>query len=106
MKKLLKLCLPALILLGLYSILSKSNYILSGIYFLFPLTFIVQSLIIKNNIKELLVGLFVSSVAFIVPINMFYSMGSCVELLIFYILLALNIYFIKERISSKKTCKD
>ncbi len=55
--------------------------------------------------KELIIGFTLSSVAFIVPINLWYHMGSCIEFLVIYNILGIISYLIKNKVVHKnKRC--
>ncbi len=102
MKKLISTLLPGIVIL-LYAVFNtEGKNILEGIFLLFPLTFIVQGIICSDFIKELLIGFVISSLAFIIPINLLYNMGNCIDLLVFYNVLGVISYFVKKKIISKK----
>lgn len=58
--------------------------------------FILQGAIYSNFTKELFIGFVLSSIAFIVPINLWYHLGGCIELLVIYNILGIISYFIKN----------
>lgn len=73
--------------------------ILIGLFLLFPIIFIVQGLLYSDFKKELLIGFILSSIAFIIPVNLFYNMGNCIECLIIYNLLGVISYCLKNKIT-------
>lgn len=101
MKKILSIILPSLIIVSFMLLNRDGKGILLGIYLLFPITFIVQGLLHYNPKKDLALGFILSSLAFIIPINLFFKMGSCIELLLVYIILGFISFKIKERLFNK-----
>jgi len=102
MKKISTIVLPSLIILAYTCFNVEGKNILEGLFLLFPLTFIIQGAIYSDFKKKLLLGFILSSIAFIVPINLLYHMGSCIELLVIYNVLGIISFFVKKKISSKK----
>ena len=100
MKKVLKLLFPPAIILLLFILLQKSNYILTAIYVFFPLVFIIAALN-QKSIKSAALCLVLSSVAFIVPFNLWLSMGSGIDLLLIYVLLFSVSFIVKNKALSK-----
>ncbi|MEG1311620.1 MAG: hypothetical protein ACRCXA_00810 [Peptostreptococcaceae bacterium] len=97
MKKISSIILPSIIILTIAFLCRADKYILVGLFLLFPITFIIQGSIYSNFTKELIIGFVLSSIAFIVPINLWYHMGSCIEFLVIYNVLGIISYFIKNR---------
>lgn len=98
MKKILSIIVPSLIIF-IITFLSRDNKnILIGLFLLFPIIFVIQGAMYSNLKEELLVGLILSSISFIIPINLFYKMGSCIGFMIIYDLLGIASYFIKNKI--------
>ena len=93
--------IPPIIMLISVILLQGGKNILDGIYIGFPIIYIAQALLSKN-VRWLSLGLFLTSAAFIVPINLLYNMGNCIELLIAYIILALISYIAKRLIIKKR----
>lgn len=102
MKKISTIVLPSLIILAYTYFNVEGKNILAGLFLLFPLTFIIQGAIYSDLKKELLLGFILSSIAFMVPINLLYHMGSCIELLVIYNIFGIISFFVKKKISSKK----
>jgi len=75
--------------------------ILDGIYIVFPIMYILIGIICSYPIKELLICLILTSVAFIIPINIFFHMGSCLDCVLIYALLACISFGIKKLIQKK-----
>lgn len=98
MKKISSIILPSIIILSIAFLCRSDKYILVGLFLLFPITFIIQGGIYSNFSKELIIGFILSSIAFIVPINLWFHMSSCIELLVIYNILGIISYFIKNRL--------
>ena len=99
MKKVLSIILPSIIILAITLWGRGDKNILECIYLLYPIVFIVQGSMYSDLIKQLLIALVLSSIAFIVPINLWFNMGSCIELLIIYNILAIVSFLIKNKTS-------
>ena len=99
MKKILSIIMPSIIILAITLWGRGDKNILECIYLLYPIVFIVQGYMYSYLIKQLLVALVLSSIAFIVPINLWFNMGSCIELLIIYNILAIVSFLIKNKTS-------
>ena len=105
MKKILSIILPSVIILAIAWIGVANKYILVGLYLLFPIIFIIQGIMYSSLSKELIIGLILSSLGFIVPINLLYNMGSCIEFLVIYNILGIISNIIKNKIIHKnKVC--
>lgn len=95
MKKTFKIIFPSIIMFLLIYLMRGGKDILSGIYFIFPIIYIVIGLF-SDNIKELLISLILTSLLFIIPINYYFKMGSCFDCMIIYNILSLVSYIIKK----------
>ena len=103
MKKIISLILPSAIILLLFILLQKSNYILSAIYVFFPLVFIIAPLN-QKSIKSAALCLALTSLAFVVPFNLWFSMGNGIDLLLIYVVL-FDVSFIVKNKAFRKTKK-
>ena len=101
MKKISSIVLPSIIILAIAFLCRADKYILVGLFLLFPIIFMIQGGIYSNFTKELIIGFVLSSIAFIVPINLWYHMGNCIDLLVIYNILGIISYFIKNRMIYK-----
>ena len=99
MKKKLSIIMPSIIIFVITLWGRGDKNIIVGIYLLYPIIFIVQGYMYSYLIKQLLIGLVLSSIAFIVPINLWFNMGSCIDLLIIYNILAIVSFLIKNKTS-------
>ena len=88
MKKIIKIIFPSILMLFLIFLWRDGKDILNGIYIFFPIIYISNSLI-YSHIKELILSLILLSISFLIPINLWFHMGSCVGLVIFYSILSL-----------------
>lgn len=99
MKRLIKFLLPSIIIVS-FIYFFRDNSILTGLYLLFPIIFILQGIMSSNLKKDLLLGVFISSLAFIIPVNMWFSMGNCIIFMCSYVLIGLFSFYLKNRIIS------
>ena len=104
MKKIIKIIFPSILMLFLIFLWRDGKDILNGIYILFPIIYISNSLI-YSHIKELILSLILLAISFLIPINLWFHMGSCVGLLIFYSILSGISFFIKKLIENRKDSK-
>ena len=99
MKKLIsvvKIVLPALILLILAFALQGGKRILDGIYIIFPLIYVLQGVFLSRSKLQFVLGVLLSDVAFLIGVNLWYHMGSCIDLAVIYTVLGLIAYIIKN----------
>ncbi len=99
-KRILRVVLPAIFIALLVCAMQGGKNILDGIYIIFPVVYI--AIVLMNEKWDVLISLALTSLAFIIPINLLYNMGSCIDLLVIYNILALITYFIKTKIMKKK----
>ena len=100
MKKIIKLIIPSLLMIVSVYFLQSGKNILEGIYFGFPLMYILIG-IISKDIKELIITLVLTSLSFLIPVNMWYNMGNCIDLVVIYNLLSVISYIIKMKTKKK-----
>lgn len=99
MKNILKLIIPSiLVFLLVYLGKQSKDFILTDIYILIPIIYIIAGLISKNIKLDLIITLVLLSIAFLIPINMWFHMGRCLDLVIIYNILSIIGYFIKTKI--------
>ena len=99
MKKLLGIFAPVILMIISISLLRQNHDILFGIYIIFPLIYISIGM---SGFIELIVKLILTSAAFIIPINIWFHMGSCLELVFLYSFLAVVTYIVKQAVSKNK----
>lgn len=104
MKKIIKIIFPSILMLFLIFLWRDGKDILNGIYIFFPIIYISNSLI-YSHIKELILSLILLAISFLIPINLWFHMGSCVGLVIFYSILSGISFFIKKLIENRKDRK-
>ncbi|MBE6153898.1 MAG: hypothetical protein E7166_06725 [Firmicutes bacterium] len=98
MKKIIKVFFPSVIMLMLIFLWRDGKDILNGIYIAFPIIYIVLGIISSDIKSELLISLILISITFLIPINLMFNMGTCIELVIIYTILSCICYFIKRKI--------
>ena len=98
MKRIIKIILPSLLMLMLIFLWRDGKDILNGIYIAFPLMYIILGITSSDLKKELLVNLILLSIAFLIPINLMFNMGNCIDLVIIYTILSCISYFVKRKI--------
>lgn len=76
----------------------ESKYILLGIYILFPIIFTIQGIICPKAKKFMIIGFLLSSLAVILPISVWYNMGSIITPIIIYLLLGIVSFLISNKI--------
>ena len=97
----IKLILPALLILSLMYLLRGGKNILEGIYILFPVIFVLQGMFCSDSLIQATIGYSLTSSVFIVFVNLLYSMGSCVDLLIIYLALGIAACIVKMIVIKK-----
>lgn len=100
MKRSISLVLLSFIIL-FFTYFFRDNSILMGLYLLFPIVFIFQGIIYSNLKKDFLVGISLSSLAFFIPINIWFSMGNCIIFLLIYITMSLISFYFKNKFAHK-----
>ena len=100
MKRITKIIIPSMLMLLLIHIWRDGKDILNGLYIVFPLMYIIFGIISSNIKQELLISLILLSITFLIPINLWFNMGTCIDLVIIYNILSIFSYLIK-----KKVCK-
>lgn len=106
MKKVLKSVVPSVLMLVLVYIMRNEKDILVGLFFVFPVLFIAIGIICSDFVKEFLVSVLLTSLAFLIPINLCFNMGTCIELVLIYIVLSCAGYLIKNMINKITTLFD
>ena len=101
MKRIIKIIVPSVLMLLLIYLWRDGKDILNGIYIIFPLMYVLLGLICSNFEKELLFSLILLSISFLIPINLCFNMGNCIDLIIIYNVLSAISYLIKKKIKNK-----
>ena len=97
MKQITKIILPSVLMLFLIYLWRNGKDILNGIYIVFPLMYIILGLICSNK-KEILISSVLVSISFLIPINLWFRMGNCIDLVIIYNTLSSICYLIKIKL--------
>ena len=97
MKRIIKLIVPSVLMLLLIFLWRDGKDILNGIYIAFPLMYIVLGIISLDLKKELIISLILLSITFLIPINLWFNMGNCIDLVIIYNVLSFISYVIKRK---------
>ena len=98
MKIIMKIVIPSILMLLLIFLWKDGKDILNGLYVIFPLMYILLGIVCSNFKKELLISLILLSITFLIPINLWFHMGTCIDLVIIYNTLSVISYLIKRRI--------
>ncbi len=97
MKRILKTIIPSILMVILIYFMRNGKDILEGLYIIFPIMYIILGLICSDFKKELLISMILTSLAFIIPINLWFNMGTCIDCVLIYNILSLIIFFIKKK---------
>ena len=100
--KLMKISIPTLLMPVLIYFMRGGKAILEGLFLWFPLMYILIGVLCDDFLTELLIPMLLTSAAFLIPINLFFNMGSCVEWVALYIVLGGGSYLIKRLIQTKQ----
>lgn len=100
-KKILTIILPTVLMPVLIYFMRDGKDILDGLYFVFPIMYIVIGAISSSFVWELLPSAIFTSIAFLIPINLWFHMGSCIESALIYTLFACVSYMVKKLIEKK-----
>ena len=98
MKKIIKIISPSVLMLLLIILWRDGKDILNGLYVAFPIMYIILGIVCSDLKKELLISLILLSITFLIPINLWFHMGTCIDLVIIYNTLSVISYLIKRRI--------
>ncbi|MBQ6841239.1 MAG: hypothetical protein IJO63_03900 [Bacilli bacterium] len=98
MKRILKIIIPSMLMLLLIYLWRDGKDILNGIYIAFPIMYIALGIVSTDFKLELLISLIFLSISFLIPINMIFNMGNCIDLVIIYNILSFISYLIKKKI--------
>ncbi|MBQ7031951.1 MAG: hypothetical protein IJO32_03180 [Bacilli bacterium] len=101
MKKIFKIIIPSILMLLLIYLWRSGKDILTGIYIVFPIIYIMVGIICSESLVELIISLFLLSVSFLIPINLMFNMGNCIDLVIIYNVLSFLSLLLKKKIGKK-----
>ena len=97
MKKIIKIVIPCLTMFLLIYLWRDGKDILNGLYVAFPIMYIILGIVCSDLKKELLISLILLSIAFLIPINLWFHMGFCIDYVIIYCILSYISYLIKNK---------
>ena len=100
-KRALKTICPAVLMTLLIYLMRDGKDILEGLYFVFPATYVLIGLIHSNTKIEFFLCLLMTTTAFLIPINLWFRMGTCIDLAVIYNVVALVIYLIKKKLEKR-----
>lgn len=100
MKSILKTIIPSILMLLLIYLWRSGKDILTGIYIVFPIMYVLVGIICSKSKIELVSSLILLSISFLIPINLMFNMGTCMDLVIIYTILSCISYFIKIKIKN------
>ena len=98
MKKVLKVILPSILMIVLIYFMRGGKDILEGLYIVFPIIYIILGITNSNSKKEWIITIILISIAFLIPINIWFNMGSCIECVLVYSILSFICSIIKNKI--------
>ena len=93
--------IPSILMLVFIYLMRGGKDILEGLYIVFPLMYIGIGILSSSFFKEFIISILLTSIAFLIPINIFFNMGACFDLVLIYFILACSSYFIKKAIKNK-----
>ena len=97
MKKILKIVVPSILMLISIYLMRDGKAILNGLFLLFPIMYVITGIICTDLKKELLFSLLLTSVTFLIPVNLYFDIGgACIVWVLIYIALGCTVYFIKN----------
>ena len=101
MKRIIKIIVPSIIMILLIYLWRDGKDILNGLFIAFPLMYILLGIICIDFKKELLISLLLLSITFLIPINLWFHMGSCIEYVIIFSTLSCISYLIKKKVKKQ-----
>ena len=97
----IKILLPGLLILLLIFALRGGVDILAGLFIFFPILYILFGIVCSGQI-ELLLGIFLADLAFLLPVNFCFNMGTCIGYAVAYSFLCVIVFWIKRGIRKKR----
>ena len=94
MKNVIKVITPGILITILCYLLQGGKNILDGIYIIFPIIYVLIGILYKK--KEYIISLLLTSTLFLISVNIWFNMGTCIDLVIIYILISLISYKIRR----------
>lgn len=109
MKKVIMTVLPCLLILLLTFLMRDGKDILWGIYIIFPVIYILIGFVHTKLKWELVICLLLTSLSFLIPVNLLFNMGTCIELAVIYNALAAICFIVKNTVKKaiqKRHCSE
>ena len=100
--KVLKIFCPALLTAVLVYAMRGGKEILEGLYFVFPALYLFIGIIPFKSKADFFLCLFLTTTAFLIPVNIWFNMGNCIDLSVIYIALACISWWTKKKIAKKR----
>ena len=105
MKSVLKIIVPNILMLLLIYLWRSGKDILTGIYIVFPIMYVLVGIVCSKSKIELVSSLILLSISFLIPINIMFNMGNCIDLVIIYNILSGISFLIKNKLKKFKKFK-
>ena len=102
MKRILNTLCPAVLTVLLIYLMRGGKDILLGLYFVFPAMYVLIGLIHSKQKADFFLCLLFTSMAFLIPVNAWFHMGTCIDLAVIYIALACISWWTKKKIAKKR----
>ncbi len=100
--KVLKIVIPPTLVLSLIFILRGGVDIIAGLFIFFPIIYILMGILSSDWKSELVPFAILTTCAFLIPVNVCFNMGTCIEYALIYIALSVITYLIKTKVKSNK----
>ena len=98
----IKQILPHVIVFTLIIAWRDGKNILTGIFIVFPIMYILLGTRCNDFKRELLPSFIALTMTFLIPINLLYHMGSCLDLALIYNILGIISFFISKAIKNRR----
>ena len=98
----LKILVPPALVLSLIFILRGGVDILAGLFIFFPIIYILMGILCSDWKFELVPFNILTACAFLIPVNICFNMGTCIEYALGYTLLSVISFLIKRKIQRRK----
>lgn len=100
-KRALKTICPAVLMTLLIYLMRDGKDILEGLYFVFPAMYVLIGLIHSKQKADFFLCLLFTSMAFLIPVNAWFHMGTCIDLVVIYNVVALGSCWIKKKLEKR-----
>lgn len=100
--KIAKFVAPSALIVFITYALRGGNDIIGALLVFFPLIYIIMGLLCSTFFSELIPCIVLMSCALLIPINISFNMGTCIEWALIYCAIALICFFLKKKIQNRK----